>query len=153
MIIFIPALFVITNTFRCECKKLIDKGLSDKGFIQNPSNGECECHKPCDINEYLDYEICKCRKKLVDKLVEECTESIEETTLVEKTSTENENKHKCSSCTVYIVLFSIIFIINVGISIYFFYSRWYLKNDILLNTNVQQEFGKLINGRSQKNEH
>ena len=29
--------------------------------------------KTCDIGEYLDYENCKCRKKLVDKLVDEYT--------------------------------------------------------------------------------
>ena len=28
--------------------------------------------KSCDVGEYLDYENCKCRKRLVDKLVEEC---------------------------------------------------------------------------------
>ena len=81
---------------RCECKELIHKGVCDKRFIWNPSNCECECDKSCDIGEYLDYENCKCRKKLVDKLVEECTENIEETRLVEKTSAKNRNKHKCS---------------------------------------------------------
>ena len=55
---------------RCECKELIDKGVCDKGFIWNPSNCECECDKLCDISEDLDYENCKCRKILVDKLVE-----------------------------------------------------------------------------------
>ena len=28
--------------------------------------------------QYLDYENCKCRKKLVDKLVAECRENIDE---------------------------------------------------------------------------
>ena len=56
---------------QCECKELIDKGICDKGFIWNPSNCECECDKSCDVGEYLDYENCKCRKKPVDKLVEE----------------------------------------------------------------------------------
>ena len=60
---------------RCECKELIDKGVCDKVFVWNPSNCERECGKSCDTGEYLDYENCKCRKKLVDKLVEECTES------------------------------------------------------------------------------
>ena len=45
-------------------------GVCDKGFIWNPSNCECECDTSCDVGEYLDYEKCKCRKKLVDKLVE-----------------------------------------------------------------------------------
>ena len=100
-----------------------------KGFIWNPSNCECECAKSCDIDEYLDYENCKCRKKLVDKLIEECTENIEETRLVEKHLSKNENEHKCSSCTLYIVLFSIFFIISIGIVTYFVYSQWYLKKD------------------------
>ena len=59
------------NKCRCECKELIDKGICDKGFIWNPSNCECECDKTCDIGEYLDYESCKCRKKLADKLIDE----------------------------------------------------------------------------------
>ena len=61
---------------RCQCKELIDKGRCDKGFVWNPSNCECECDKSCDVGEYLDYENCKCWKKLVDKLVEECGENI-----------------------------------------------------------------------------
>ena len=39
------------------------------------------------------------QKRLVNKLVEECTENIEEARLVEITSSKTENKHKCSSCT------------------------------------------------------
>ena len=61
--------------------------------------------------EYLDYENCKCRKKLVDKLIEECTESIDEVKIAECKSIENI--HKWSSCTLCIVLFLIIFTINV----------------------------------------
>ena len=102
----------------CECKELIDKGVCDKGFIWNPSDCDCEFDKPCDIGEYLDYSNCKCRKRLIDKLVEECTENIEEVSLIE-TSTKND--HKCSSCTVYRVLFwifFIFFIIDVGITYY-----------------------------------
>ena len=57
---------------------MIDKGVCDKGYIWNPSNCECECDKSCDIGEYLDYENCKCRKRLIDKLVDECTETVEE---------------------------------------------------------------------------
>ena len=37
----------------------------------------------CDFGEYLDYENCKCRKKLVDNLVEECTENVEEAKIAE----------------------------------------------------------------------
>ena len=37
----------------CECKELTDKGASDKWFIWNPSNSECEYDKSCGIGEYL----------------------------------------------------------------------------------------------------
>ena len=108
----------------CECKELIDKGVCDKGFVWNLSTCECECDESCDIGEYLDYSNCNCRKKLINKLVEECTKNIEETILIE-TSTKNE--HECSSCTVYRVLFwifFIFFIINAGIGIYFTYYKY-----------------------------
>ena len=101
--------------------------IKDKGSIWNPRNCECECDKSCDVGEYLDYENCKCRKKLVDKLVEECTETVEELKIDEN---ENENMHKYNSCTLYIVLFSILFTINVGIGGYFLYLHWYLKKDV-----------------------
>ena len=62
---------------RCECKKLVNKGECDKGFVWNPSNCERKCHKLCDVGEYLSCENCKCRKRLTDKLVEECSENID----------------------------------------------------------------------------
>ena len=120
----------------CECKQLIDKGAYDEGFIWNPSNCECECDESCDIGEYLDYENCKCRKKLADKLVEECTENIDEV----KITSENEHKNKCSSCPLYIALFSIIFTINTGIVIYFVYYKYMSRNkeDVSRNNYVYQ---------------
>ena len=119
------------NKCRCECKELIDKGICDKGFIWNPSNCECECDKTCDIGEYLDYENCKCRKKLVDKLIDECTETIEEVKLAKITLAKNENENKYSSCTVYIVLMIVVFTIFTGITIYFVYYNWSLiKNNV-----------------------
>ena len=52
---------------------MIGKGVCDKRFTWNPCNCECECYKSCDFSEYLDYRNCKCEKKFVNKLVEECT--------------------------------------------------------------------------------
>ena len=77
---------------RCECKELIDKGVCGKRFIWNAINCKCDSDRTCNIGEYLDYSNCKCRKKLVDPLVEECTEIINETSLVKKTLDKNENK-------------------------------------------------------------
>ena len=86
---------------------MIDKGVCDKGYIWNPSNYECECDKSCDVGEYLDYENCKRRKKLADRLVEECTKNIKKVKIA-------VNKIKCSSCVLYIVLLSIFFAINMN---------------------------------------
>ena len=99
--------------WRCGCKELIDKRVCDKGYIWNPSNCECECDKSCDVGDYLDYKICKCKKKLADKLVEESTETVKEVKIV------GENKNKCSSCIMYIVLLSIFFTISIGIGVHF----------------------------------
>ena len=108
------------DKFRNECKELIDKGVYDKEYVWNPSNCECECDKSCDIGKYLDYEHCKYRKRLVDKLVDECNENINEEV--------SENKNKCNSCILDIVLFSIFFIINVGIDAYFVYYKYMNSN-------------------------
>ena len=135
---------------RHEFKELIDKGVCDKGFIWNPSNCACECYKSCDFSEYLDYKSYKCKTSLTDKLVEGCTENIEETRLVEITSAElhsakHEYNHKCSSCTLCIVLFSILFTINAAIGSYF-----------VLVPVLKRQFNKcnsveLINGKNQTN--
>ena len=74
------------------CKELIDKGVCDKGFIWNPSNYECECDKSCDVGEQLDYENCKCRKKIVDKLVEQCTETVEQVKVAKISLSEDKHK-------------------------------------------------------------
>ena len=93
--------------------------------IWNPSNCKCECDKSWDFGEYLDYENCKCTKRLVDKLIEEYYENIEESSLTKINST----KCKRNSCILYIVLFSIFFTINIGITTYFFYYKYINHNE------------------------
>ena len=92
--------------------------MCDKGFIWNPSNCECECDKACDVGKYLDYENCRCRKKLAAPLIEECTEFAKEVKLSKITLAENENSYKCPSRTPYIVLVVVVFIICTGICLF-----------------------------------
>ena len=75
---------------------MIDKGVCDKGYAWTPSNCECECDKSCDVGEYLNYENCEFRKRLVDKLVEECTEIIDEAKLTRIALFEHGNECVCS---------------------------------------------------------
>ena len=85
-------------------------------------------------------KIVKCRKEWVAPLIEEYTETAKKVKLAKITLVENENMYKCSSCTVYIVLVSTIFIINVGIVTYYVYWQCFTKKDsphVDLNTRTQ----------------
>ena len=106
--------------------------MCDKGFIWNPSNCECECDKSCDVGEYLDYENCKCRKKLVDKLIEECTQNIDEVKIAEMALFEHGNEYVYPH-TICVILAVIALTISIGIGAYFackYMNHWYLKKDV-----------------------
>ena len=115
------------DKYGCECKELIDKGVCNKGYAWNPSNCECECDKSCDFGEYLDYENCKCRKRLVDKLVEECNGNIDEAKLTEIALFEHNNECACYY-TVFIALGIIVLTIYIGISAYLVYYKYMNRN-------------------------
>ena len=76
-------------------------------------------------------KIVNVEKKLVDKLLDECTGTIEEVKLAKITFAENKNENKYSSCKVYIVLMIVIFTIFTGITIYFvYYNCSLIKNNV-----------------------
>ena len=107
--------------------------MCDKGFIWNPSNSECEFDKSYDIGEYLDYKKSKCRKRIIDKLVEECSENIFENETLDIIPLNaiplNVYKKVCNPCLVYIVLFVVFLITSICICSVFIYFHWYLKKD------------------------
>ena len=92
-------------------QRLIGKRRCGKGF--GISNCECEYDKSCDVGEYLDYQICKCRKKFVDKLVEECSENVDENKIIYN-DILNDYENVCNSCMVYIVLLAVFLFIFIG---------------------------------------
>ena len=63
---------------------------------------------------YLDYKNCKCRKRLIDRLVEECSENIDGNKMI-CNSTLNDYGKMCSFCTVYIILLAKFFIISISL--------------------------------------
>ena len=76
---------------------MIDKGKYDNGFISKPNT--CECDKSWDIVKYLDYENCKCRKRLIDTSVEECSEDINGNEMIHNVNL-NDHKKVYNSCAI-----------------------------------------------------
>ena len=70
----------------------------------------------------MDYLNCKCRKRLIDKLVEKCSEDIDGNEMIFNVSYELVyNTKACKSCMLYVILLIIACIIIMGISgTYFF---------------------------------
>ena len=62
---------------------------------------------------------------MVNKLTDESNETIDEE---KPTPAENENSYKCNFWAVYIVLFSVLFTINVGIVAYFALYKYVNRN-------------------------
>ena len=112
---------------RCECKKLIDKKVCDKGFIFNPINCKCEYYNSCNTSQYLDYSDCKCKKKIIDPLTEEFIGDDDDgqAKIVNITVTKTDNQTKIvnktvkNSCKVCIVL-TIISIVNSTVYVIYF---------------------------------
>ena len=74
------------------------------------------------------------QNKLVDKLLEECTETVKEVKIAKiALAEEGENKHKCSSCKLFVVLFSVIFTVNVLNWYLFCFSHWFKKNNAIVD--------------------
>ena len=69
------------------------------------------------------------------KLVEECSENIDGSELIYN-ATLNDHGKVCSSCTIYIVLLVIFFIISIVISCVFVCFHWYIKKSNTKITNI-----------------
>ena len=113
---------------RCECREdLVNRIACDKGFSWNPGNCECICDKSCGIGQYLDYKSCVCRNRLVDKLVEKCTNVTDDDKIYNETLTVTSS-NDCDSCALYIALFAVLLSTSVVISAVFVYFRCHKRN-------------------------
>ena len=90
-------------------------------------------------------KIVNVKKRLVNKLVGECNETIHEVKLIKITLAESENRYKCNSCILYIALFSIFFTINVGIGAYFVYYKYVDRNKKMFLDKIMSTKQKIIN--------
>ena len=108
------------NENKCKCVRkedLIDKLVCDKGYIWNPSTCTCDCNKYCEVGQYLDYDVCVCRKKLIDFLIEQCTNIAD---------IENKNNLMINENNIYFILFIIFLILCILLIMGLIY--YYRKN-------------------------
>ena len=78
---------------------------------------------------------------MVNKLIEDCSENIDENKLISLTL--NDYKNVYGSCAIYILLV-VFFIISIRISCAFIYFYWYLKIDNTSVTNINANTDSVI---------
>ena len=111
------------NKCSCECKEdLVSKLVCDKGYMWNPSTCACECDKYCEVGQYLDYNNCVCKKKLIDDLIEQCT-SIVDIEIKNGTDifTSSTPVNSDNSTNIYLFLFVAVLIVVVLVAAGFIY--------------------------------
>ena len=113
------------NKCKCACKEdLIDKLVCDEGYIWNPSTCTCDCNKYCKVGQYLDYGNCVCRKKLIDYLIEQCTNIVD---IENKNNLINNDNNDNNDNNIYFILFIIFLILLILLIMGLIYYR---KNSI-----------------------
>ena len=98
-----------SNTCRCDCNEDFAGVVGcDKGYTWNPSTRECQCDTWCKPGQYLDHKNCICKNKLIGRLIEECTNVINETMINNKDSGNNNTLRN-----IFIGLFSVAVLIGI----------------------------------------
>ena len=74
---------------------------------------------------------CKCGKRLIEKLIEKCSEDIDGNEMVCKATFCDSGiiRKVCKSCMLYVIFLIIALMIIMGISIACFYFYWYMKGN------------------------
>ena len=109
------------NKSRCECKEdLVSKLACDKGYMWNPSTCSCECDRYCKTGQYLDYNNCVCRKKIIDDLIEQCTRIVD-IDIKNKTLSKKSDESSSNIYFVLFIVFLVLFILFLMVFIYYWH--------------------------------
>ena len=102
----------------------------------NPSDCKCEWDKSCGTGEYLDYKNCICRKNIVDRLIDECTNTIKESNDILVNSGNFPNSLDDTLHFSLFLIFLLLFLIIVGVVTYFYcYKGITFKRKDLVKSN------------------
>ena len=114
------------NKCKCQYKEyLVSKLACAKGYMWNPSTCACECETFCETGQYLDYENCVCRKKIIDDLIEQCTSIIDmeirskELGSTVKNNTLSSNESSNNTYFILFIVFLVLFILFLVGFIYY----------------------------------
>ena len=110
-----------SDTCRCDCNEDFAGILNcTKGYTWNPSTCECQCDMWCKPGQYLDYKNFICKKKLIGRVIAECTSVINETMMNNKDNIANDN----TITNLFLGLFSVVIFIGFVCFCVFAYFKW-----------------------------
>ena len=106
---------------KCDCNEDFAGMMNcDKGYTWNPSTCACECDMWFKPGQYLDYKKCVCKNNLIDRVIAECSDIINETTMNNKKNIANDN----TTTNIFIGLFSVVMFIGIVCPCVFAYFKW-----------------------------
>ena len=100
-----------------------------KGYMWNPSTCECQCDAWCKPGQYVDHKNCICKNKLIGRIIEECTNIINETMINNKDNIDNDN----TITKIFIGLFSIVMFAVIVCFCVFAYFKWIKDKKLFKN--------------------
>ena len=122
-----------SGTCRCDCNEDF-AGIINcaKEYTWNPSTCECPCEKWCKPGQYLDHKNCVCKNKLIGRVIEECTNVINETMMNNKDNIDNDN----TTQNVFMGLFSVLLFIGIVCFCVFAYFKWIKGKKLFKNKYI-----------------
>ena len=98
----------------------------------------------CKPGQYLDYKNCVCKNKLVGRIIEECTNVINETMINNKDNIDNNN----TVTNTFIGLFSVLLFVGIVCLCMFAYFKWIkgkklFKKKILIIEHIKMDIKSL----------
>ena len=120
-----------SDTCKCDCNEDFVGIMScNKGYMWNRSTCACECDMWCKPDQYLDYQKCVCKNKLIGRVIAECTRVINETMINNITN-------------IFIGLFSVVMFIGIVRFCVFAYFKWF-KGKKLFKNKFKNKYTKII---------
>ena len=110
-----------SDTCRCDCNGDFAGIINcTKGYTWNPSTCECQCDMWCKPGQYLDHKNCVCKNKLTGRVIEECTNIINETIMNNRENIDNDN----TTTHIFVGLFSVLLFVGIVCFCVFAYFKW-----------------------------